>query len=131
MNDGREELSDGQILSELGQLKDMIIASRREAADQFARMLAKDLYAADERTRELHHKHVDGRLDDLGIDVVNLQAEATRKDKERRRFWGLLTVTMCGVVGTGLLAWSTALHTSRVVCVPAPSSTQIVCQVVR
>lgn len=98
--------------------------------------VAQAVYAADERTRAEIRRQLDDKHDELekrdaelGAEIADLHGEATRKERDRRRMWAALAVTVIGAAASAVFSIAVAAHTTTsppiTVCVPTQ---QVACK---
>lgn len=117
----RPSLSDGEILTRLDAISDDIKDIRADMGSWRAEwrneFVAKLVYEADQRTAAEIRKQLERTDDEQGAMIVDLQAEASRKSRERRTMWTAIVAALAAALVGGM--FSLVTHSQGVtVCVP-------------
>jgi len=117
----RPSLSDGEILTRLDAISDDIKDIRADMGSWRAEwrneFVAKLVYEADQRTAAEIRKQLERTDDEQGAAIVDLQAEASRKSRERRTMWTAIVAALAAALVGGM--FSLVTHSQGVtVCVP-------------
>lgn len=121
----RGDLSDGEILTRLDTISGEVHAIRDDMARWRSEFVADLVYQADERTRAEVRRQLEAKDDEQGNEIANLQAEASRRAREKRGMWTAITVAIAGALIAGIFGWAGRGEPSVVVCVPTQ---QVACR---
>lgn len=129
-------MSDGEIVVRLDTITARLDTITTDIHEWRSEFVPAAVYQADERTRaEIRKQHDDKdeqlakKDDELGLEITNLQAEATRRAREKRTMWAGIVAAIISAVLAGMFGYFNANHTVTV-CVPAneQTTTQVVCK---
>lgn len=128
------DLSDGEILARLDTITDRLDTITADIHQWRGEFVPTEVYKADERTRaeirrqhDAKHAELEKKDDDLGEEITNLQAEATRRARERRNMWGAIAAAIVGAIVAGMFGYFNAHHSTVILCTPG-NGQQVTCQ---
>lgn len=133
------QLSDGEIIARIDALDDkfsggiagingQLQAMDRHYTEHWQRVVFTDVYEADKRTAEAKDAHRQEIARLQGEAITDVQAELTRKDRDRRKMWTAIAVAIISAGAAWLFSLSNPMTDNRpVVNVCVPVTTQNPC----
>jgi hypothetical protein len=127
-------LSDGEILARLDTISTDLHEMRTDVLTWRAEVVSREVYEADQRTAKEVRERLEDRLaalsekdDTLGLRIIDLEGEATRRARERRSMWAAITAAVAGAVIAGTFGFVGA-HRAPVVCVTSSVTNLVSCR---
>lgn len=121
------ELSDGEIINRLDTIDQSIQSIRTDMSVWRDEFVPTRVYDSDERLRNAVHTSLGKEIERVGLQIVDLQAEATRRARERRTMWSGIVATATAAVIAAVLAWAHPGQHAANTCVPVAVNGHTVC----
>jgi hypothetical protein len=92
--------------------------------------ITKEKYESDDKTRIEIRAGIVKQVDEIGEAVTNLQGDATRRARERKNMWVVITCAVAGAfipaLTALLISFNTQGHTTTANCVSSPLTPSVV-----
>lgn len=127
------DLSDGEILARLNTINGAIEEIKEDIHQWRSEFVPTAVYEADERTRaeirrRLDEKDaaLDKKDDELGTEIADLKAEATRRSRERRNMWVAIAAAIISAIVAGMFGYFNSHQSTVILCTPGTANAQAV-----